>query len=71
MRRCSSTSLACAPSQHDIDEAAGLARESLDIAVGAGSVTGVQRVRRLRSELGRWDDAPAIIALDEQLDDAG
>jgi len=57
--------------QQDIDEAAGLARESLEIAVGSGSMTGVQRVRRFRPELSRWDSVRAVTMLDEQLHDAG
>ncbi|MDQ3885597.1 MAG: tetratricopeptide repeat protein [Actinomycetota bacterium] len=54
--------------QQDVDEAAGLARESLAIAVDTSSEAGVRRIRRLRPELARWDGARSVRALDEQLD---
>ncbi|MGH4018720.1 MAG: hypothetical protein ACRDT0_05655 [Pseudonocardiaceae bacterium] len=56
--------------QQDADEAAGLARQSLTIAVDTGSVAGIRRVRRFRPELARWDGARSVTALDEQLDGA-
>jgi tetratricopeptide (TPR) repeat protein len=57
--------------QQDVDEAAGLACESLEIALETGSMAGIQRVHRFRPELARWDGTPAVIVLDEQLHDGG
>ncbi len=57
--------------QQDVDEAAGLARDSLAIAVETGSMAGVRRVQRFRPELARWTSAPSVRMLDEQLDGVG
>jgi transcriptional regulator with XRE-family HTH domain len=53
--------------QHDVEEAAGLAREALGIAVETGSTSGIQRVHRFRPELARWNGTRAVTALDEHL----
>jgi len=57
--------------QQDVAEAAGLAGEALEIAVETGSPAGIQRVRRFRPELARWNDTRVVAALDEQLANAG
>lgn len=54
--------------QQDVDKAAGLARESLQIAAETGSLAGVHRVARFRPELAPWNGARAVKALDELLD---
>ncbi|MGH3906641.1 MAG: hypothetical protein ACRDTE_21055 [Pseudonocardiaceae bacterium] len=56
--------------QQDAEEATGLAGEALEIAVETGSTAGIQRVRRFRPELARWNGTRAVTALDEQLADA-
>lgn len=56
--------------QQDADEAAGLARQSLAIAVDTGSMAGIRRVRQFRPDLARWNGARSVAALDEQLDGA-
>lgn len=56
--------------RQDVDKAAGLARESLQIAAETGSLAGVHRVARFRPELTPWDGARAVKALDEALDGA-
>ncbi|MGH3961934.1 MAG: hypothetical protein ACRDRY_01565 [Pseudonocardiaceae bacterium] len=56
--------------QQDAEEATGLAGEALEIAVETGSRAGIQRVRRFRPELARWNGTRAVTALDEQLTDA-
>ena len=53
--------------QQDAEEAAGLAGEALEIAVQTGSPAGIQRVRRFRPELDRWNGTRAVSVLDEQL----
>ena len=53
--------------QHDAEEAAGLACEALEVAVEIGSPAGIQRVRRFRPELARWNGTRAVSALDDQL----
>ncbi len=53
--------------QRDIDRAGGLAAESLAAALEAGSVAGVDRVRRFRNADERWRDAKAMKALDQRL----
>ncbi|MFN2497028.1 MAG: hypothetical protein ABR608_14155, partial [Pseudonocardiaceae bacterium] len=55
--------------RQDAEEATALAGEALEIAVEAGSRVGIQRVRRFRPELARWDGTRAVTALDEQLAD--
>ncbi len=57
--------------QHDAEEAAGLAGEAPEIAVETGSTAGIQRVRRFRVELARWNGTRVVTALDEQLADRG
>jgi len=56
--------------QLDAEEAAGLAREALEIMVETGSPAGIGRVRGFRPELDRWNGTRAVTALDEQLADA-
>lgn len=56
--------------QQNAEEAAGLAGEALKIAVETGSTAGIQRVRRFRPDLARWNGTRAVVALDEQLTDA-
>jgi len=53
--------------QRDIDRAGRLAAESLAAALEAGSVAGVDRVRRFRNAYERWRDAKAMKALDQRL----
>jgi hypothetical protein len=56
--------------RQDAEQAAGLACEALEIAVETGSLAGIQRVARFRSEFAGWDGTRAVTALDEQLTDA-
>lgn len=56
--------------QQNAEEAIGLAGEALEIAVETGSTAGIQRVRRFRPDLARWNGTRAAMALDEQLTDA-
>ena len=53
--------------KEDIDEACRLAGESLASSLEAGSMMGVKRVRELRVALDPWQDARAVVELDEQL----
>ncbi len=57
--------------QQDVDEAAGLARESLAIAVETGSMAGIRRIQRFRPLLAQWTSTQSIRILDEQLDGVG
>ncbi|MDQ3764827.1 MAG: hypothetical protein M3460_25895 [Actinomycetota bacterium] len=56
--------------QQDVEQAAGLACEALEIAVETGSPARIQRVARFRPELAEWNGTRAVTALDEQLADA-
>jgi tetratricopeptide (TPR) repeat protein len=56
--------------QQDAEEATGLAGEALEITVETGSAAGIQRVRRFRPELDRWNGTRAVTVLDEQLANA-
>ncbi|MGH3943048.1 MAG: hypothetical protein ACRDTG_31380 [Pseudonocardiaceae bacterium] len=56
--------------QLEAEEAVGLAREALEIAVETGSPAGIRRVRCFRPELDRWNGTRAVAVLDEQLADA-
>jgi tetratricopeptide (TPR) repeat protein len=53
--------------EREVEHACSLLTRSLELSSDAGLVAHVQRVIGVRRHLSRWDDAPAVAQLDEQL----
>jgi hypothetical protein len=53
--------------EREVEHACSLLTRALELSSDVGLVAHVQRVIGVRRRLSRWDDAPAVAQLDEQL----